>query len=100
MSVQFALPPHPEQTASAPRRHARTPRAVADVTAAIAARGLAARQIFRPDDSTAAPGSQYAPNDQALRSLSDPVAAEYRISPMATDRPNVASRLRLRTVRS
>jgi hypothetical protein len=100
MSVQLTPPSHLDQIARASRRRSRAALAVAAVAAAIAAGGVAASQILLPDDRTGAPESQYLPSDQALRSLSNTVAAEYRTGLItAPSRSSAAEQRVLREIR-
>jgi hypothetical protein len=78
VSPQLAVPSHADQIVPAPRGRTRTALAVAGVAAVIAAGGVAAGQILLPGQSGPAQESQYVPSEQAQRSLSDTVGAEYR----------------------
>ncbi|MDA0166051.1 hypothetical protein OM076_37650 [Solirubrobacter ginsenosidimutans] len=90
MSAQLSAAPRRDQTVAPARRRARIALAVAGVIAAIAAGGLVAGEVLLPDHSGPAQDSPYVPSEQALRSLSNTVAAEYRIGLAPTDGANVA----------
>jgi hypothetical protein len=90
MSAHLAAPPRRDHTAGPVRRRARIALAVAGVIAAITAGGLVAGELLLPDHSRPAQDSQYVPCEQALRSLSNTVAAEYRTGLASAGGANVA----------